>query len=178
MILTDYFYPEYSSQWDVSAACGIKKATVRLPETPDFDYTDRNSVHAAIENFRSHGFTPIILEPIPNALHEHIKLGDEKRDECIEKFISLLSILAEEGVNTVCFNFMAHYGWTRTGEYPSRAGSIVTGFEIDDKANTYYDFRDVRPFALPFRAAKTAALSARTKRIKDTSPAMTERRFS
>lgn len=104
-------------------------------------------MHAAIENFHSHGFTPIILEPIPNALHDHIKLGDEKRDECIEKFISLLSVLAEEGVNTVCFNFMAHYGWTITGEYPARAESLVTGFEIDDKANTYCDFRDDRPFA-------------------------------
>lgn len=152
MILTDYFYPEYSSQCDVSAACGIKKATVRLPETPDFDYADRNSVHAAIENFRSHGFTPIILEPIPNALHEHIKLGDEKRDECIEKFISLLSVLAEEGVNTVCFNFMAHYGWTRTGEYPSRAGSIVMGFEIDD-------FNPTKRRLQPKRFGKTTSIS-------------------
>lgn len=149
-----------------------------MPETPDFDYTDRKSVHAAIENFRSHGFTPIILEHIPNALHEHIKLGDEKRDECIEKFISLLSILAEEGVQTVCFNFMAHYGWTRTGEYPARAESLVTGFELADKANTYCDFRDDRPFALWFLTVKTAAMYARTKRIKDTLCTMTERRFS
>lgn len=27
---------------------------------------------------------------------------------------------------------MAHYGWTRTGEYPARAESLVTGFELAD----------------------------------------------
>ena len=37
------------------------------------------------DNFINFGITPIIIEPMPNALHDHIKAGDEKRDECIER---------------------------------------------------------------------------------------------
>ena len=160
MILTDYFYPEYSPQWDILAACGVRKATVRLPETPDFDYSDRESVHAVFQKFRQSGFTPVIVEPIPNPIHDHIKTGDEKRDESIEKFIALLSVLGAEGIDCVCFNFMAHYGWTRTGEYADRAGSLVTGFELkkfspDETAideerlwqNYFYFIKAVLPYA-------------------------------
>jgi mannonate dehydratase len=41
--------------------------------------------------------------------------------------------LREVGISTVCFNFMAHYGWTRTATgLPERGGSAVTGFSLAD----------------------------------------------
>lgn len=33
---------------------------------------------------------------MPNVLHDHIKTGDEKRDECIEKVIKMFSLMAGE----------------------------------------------------------------------------------
>lgn len=131
MILTDYFRAKPDSTWDMAIQCGVKTGTIRLPEDSDFDVTSLEHLKTVADRFQSHGIKPIIVEPLPNELHDHIKLGDEYRDECIEKFIKLMANLKEVGIGTVCFNFMAHYGWTRTGsDYPERGGAKVTGFEL------------------------------------------------
>ena len=113
--------------------CGVSKGTIRLPEDSDFDVTSLEHLKTVADRFMSHGIKPIIIEPLPNELHDHIKLGDEYRDECIEKFIKLMANLREVGIGTVCCNFMAHYGWTRTGsDYPERGGAMVTAFDNSD----------------------------------------------
>lgn len=101
------------------------------------------------------------MEPLPNCLHDHIKLGDELRDESIEKFIKLMENLQKVGIKAVCFNFMAHYGWTRTDmDISERGGAKVTGFcqekfvedgfEIDAETMWYnyeYFIKKVIPYA-------------------------------
>lgn len=133
MLLTDYFYSKPDPTWGMALQCGITHGTIRLPEDAQFDVTSLSQLKAVTDRFRAHGITPLIVEPLPNALHDHIKLGDSQRDECIEKFISLMRNLHEVGITTVCFNFMAHYGWTRTAvDLPERGGSAVTGFRLAD----------------------------------------------
>ena len=101
----------------------------------DFALTSLSQLRAVTEGFRAAGITPLILEPLPNALHDHIKAGDALRDSCIDKFMILLKNLRETGITTVCFNFMAHYGWTRTAvDLPERGGARVTGFSLRDFA--------------------------------------------
>ena len=68
------------------------------------------------DEFRTAGITPLVPEPLPNALHDHIKAGDALRDSCTDKFMILLKNLRETGVTTDCLNFMAHCGWTRTAD--------------------------------------------------------------
>ena len=69
---------------------------------------------------------------MPNALHDHIKAGDEKRDEAIEKVIKMLAIMDQMDIRTICFNFMAHVGWCRTDfAIKERGGALVTGFNWD-----------------------------------------------
>ena len=130
MIITDYLRPTPDPTWYIARECGVKAATIRLPED-NFDVTDRAQITDVMKKFSAFGFVPTIVEPLPNELHDHIKLGDKERDACIEKFIALLKNLHETTVNTICFNFMAHYGWTRTSsDIPERGNARVTGFRI------------------------------------------------
>lgn len=133
MLLTDYLRSEPDLTWQLALQSGVTHGVIRLPEDEDFDPTDRAHVLAVTDRFHAHGITPVIVEPLPNALHDHIKLGDKRRDESIEKFIKLMENLRETTVDTVCFNFMAHYGWTRTAKgLPERGGARVTGFRLAD----------------------------------------------
>ena len=133
MLLTDYFRSTPDLTWDIALQCGVHHGTIRLPEDDAYDVTSLSHLRDVTDRFRSRGIEPLIVEPLPNELHDHIKIGDEKRDECIEKFILLMKNLREVGITTVCFNFMAHYGWTRTAAgIPERGGAKVTGFSLAD----------------------------------------------
>lgn len=133
MILTDYLRSTPDITWDIAIQSGIRHGVIRLPEDEAFDVTSLSHVKEVCERYTNRGITPLIVEPLPNALHDHIKSGDELRDVSIEKFIKLMENLKETTVDTVCFNFMAHYGWTRTADsLPERGGARVTGFKLAD----------------------------------------------
>jgi mannonate dehydratase len=85
-----------------------------------------------VKGFLDFGFTPLVLEPMPNRLHDHIKAGDRYRDASIEKVIQMFPIMEEFGIRTLCFNFMAYVGWCRTNfGVLERGGALVTGFDED-----------------------------------------------
>lgn len=133
MIITDYLSARRNAAWDIALECGVKYGTIRLPEDDAFDPTSLSQLRTVTDQFQSAGITPLVLEPLPNALHDHIKAGDSLRDSSIDKFILLMKNLRETGITTVCFNFMAHYGWTRTAvDLPDRGGAKVTGFALKD----------------------------------------------
>lgn len=132
MILTDYFLSTPDLTWKLAVQSGVTHGVIRLPDG-DFDVTSLSQLKAVADRFVSYGITPKIVEPLPNSLHDHIKAGDNLRDEAIEKFICLMSNLKEVGIDTVCFNFMVHYGWTRTSDsLLERGGAKVTGFSLKD----------------------------------------------
>ena len=59
--------------------------------------------------------------------------GDNSRDACLEKVLAMFPIMEEFGIATLCANFMAAIGWTRTRQdLPDRGGALVTGFDIDE----------------------------------------------
>lgn len=133
MILTDYLQCTKSIQWDYARQCGVRHAVVRLPEAPEFDVTDAAHWDAVCSRFEEEGLRPLVVEPVPNSLHDHIKAGDAQRDICIEKVIDMFPHMAAHGITTLCFNFMAHVGWTRTrSDFPERGGALVTGFDLSD----------------------------------------------
>ena len=161
MILTDYLRSKPDGTWDIALQCGVKYGVIRLPEDEEFDVTNLEQLKEVVNRFKERGITPLIVEPLPNCLHDHIKLGDEFRDESIDKFIKLMENLHEVGIKAVCFNFMAHYGWTRTDTgIMERGGAKVTGFcqerfepddfEIDAETMWYnyeYFIKKVIPYA-------------------------------
>lgn len=137
MILSDYLRSTKDITWDFARQCGVKAGTIRLPEDEKFDITDFSHWQSVHKNFTDFGFKPIIIEPMPNELHDHIKAGDELRDECIEKVIKMFSFMDKLDIRTVCFNFMAHIGWLRTrSDLPERGGALVTAFDEKDFKGT------------------------------------------
>ena len=133
MILTDYFYSKRDITWDYAVQCGVEKGVIRLPEIDEFDICNENHWEKIYKGFTDFGIEPIVIEPMPNSLHDHIKIADEKRDECIEKVIKMFPIMEKFKINTICFNFMAYIGWLRTtNNIKERGGAKVTGFDIED----------------------------------------------
>lgn len=134
MIITDYLKSEKNSTWDYAKQCGVEYATLRLPDDEStFDITDFSHWKTIADRLQGHGIKPLVIEPIPNYLHDHIKLGDERRDESIEKLTAAFPIMNKLGIRALCFNFMAHIGWLRTSsQLPERGGAQVTGFDLRD----------------------------------------------
>ena len=130
MIMTDYLRSKRDLTWDYAKQCGVGHGVIRLPEDPAFDICDLSHWQSVYKEFTDFGIKPIVVEPMPNALHDHIKAGDEKRDESIEKVIRMLPIMDCLDIRTICFNFMAHVGWYRTDyNIEERGGALVTGFD-------------------------------------------------
>ena len=133
MILTDYFKSERDATWDFALQSSVKHGVIRLPEDDAFNITEKSHWEKVHKNFTDFGITPLVIEPMPNALHDHIKAGDEMRDECIEKVIKMFPLMQNFGIDTICFNWMAHIGWLRTSSnYPERGGAKVTEFKMSD----------------------------------------------
>ena len=133
MLLTDYFRYPRDLTWDYARQAGVAHGTIRLPETPDFDITDAGCWETVYRTFTDFGIKPVVVEPLPNELHDHIKAGDALRDASIEKCIRMLALMDRFDIRTLCFNFMAHVGWTRTRrDLLERGGAQVTGFSLRD----------------------------------------------
>ncbi len=133
MILADYFRSTHDMTWDLAIQSGVRHGVIRLPEDGRFDYGDREHWETLCKRFTDFGITPVTIEPMPNELHDHIKAGDGKRDESIERVISMLPHMRTMGIDTICFNWMAHIGWLRTSsDYPERGGARVTEFKMAD----------------------------------------------
>lgn len=133
MILTDYFRSSHDMTWDYAKQCGVEHGVIRLPEDSDFDITDFSHWEKVYKEFVDFGIKPIVIEPMPNELHDHIKIGDEFRDECIEKVIKMFEYMDKLDIRTICFNWMAHIGWLRTSDsIAERGGALVTGFDLSD----------------------------------------------
>ena len=133
MILTDYFRSTPDATWDFALQSGVRHGVIRLPEDEKFDLTDASHWETVYKRFTDRGITPLVIEPMPNELHDHIKAGDAKRDESIEKAMKMFPIMQKYGIDTICFNWMAHIGWLRTSsDYPERGGAKVTQFRMAD----------------------------------------------
>ena len=133
MILTDYFKSSHDMTWDYARQCGVEHGVIRLPEDTEFDITDFSHWEKVYKDFVDFGIKPIVIEPMPNELHDHIKIGDEKRDACIEKVIKMFEYMDKFDIRTICFNWMAHIGWLRTSDsIEERGGALVTGFDLND----------------------------------------------
>ena len=133
MILADYFRSERDVTWDFALQSGVRHGFIRLPEDKAFDLTDGAHWKTVYKKFTDFGITPVAIEPMPNEVHDHIKAGDELRDESIEKVIKMFPIMRSLNIDTICFNFMAHIGWLRTSsEFVERGGAKVTEFNMAD----------------------------------------------
>lgn len=137
MILTDYFRSEHDAAWDIAKECGVTRGVIRLPEDPAFELDNGAHWKRVYQRFTDFGIKPLVIEPMPNSVHDHIKAGDEKRDESIEAVIKMFPIMRSLNIETICFNWMAYIGWLRTSsDIPERGGACVTGFDRQQFSGT------------------------------------------
>lgn len=133
MILADYLLSQPGLTWDYARQCGVNHGVIRLPETPEFDLTDRRHWQEVVDRFLNAGIRPVAIEPMPNALHDHIKAGDALRDASIDAVRRMFPIMDALEIRTICLNFMAHIGWYRTSHtFAERGGAQVTAFRRED----------------------------------------------
>ena len=63
---------------------------------------------------------------------ERIKLGLDGRDDEIENTKWAIEALAKNGINMICYNFMAGLGWTRTNQsVQERGGALTSEFDLE-----------------------------------------------
>lgn len=133
MILTDYLLPAPSLQWQYASQAGVRHSVLRLPDDDTFDLTDLRAWERICSPLAKQDLSPLVIEPLPERLHRHIKLADAQRDESIETLLRMFPIMQHLGIQVLCFNFMAHVGWYRTVvNVPERGGALVTAFDMRD----------------------------------------------
>lgn len=133
MILADYFRSKHDTTWEFALQSGVRHGVIRLPEEASFDLNDPSHWKTVWRRFTDFGITPLVIEPMPVSVHEHIKAGDELRDQSIEKVIRMFPIMQKFHIDTICFNWMAYIGWLRTrSDIPERGGAQVTEFNMED----------------------------------------------
>jgi mannonate dehydratase len=93
------------------------------------DYVDAVRRHK--EAFAAAGMEIAGVEghPVP---FDRIKLGLDGRDEEIENTKWAIEALAKNGIDLICYNFMAGLGWTRTNQaVEERGGALTSEFDLE-----------------------------------------------
>ena len=96
---------------------------------------DLESLQATVNAYEAQGIKFCVVEG-PPTLGSRTKLALDGRDEEISNFITFMHNLSKVGVKIICYNWMPEIGWFRTTrDRPSRGGSLVTAFDIEDAQN-------------------------------------------
>jgi len=128
--IAEMFRPDRPALWKLAKQAGVNHAVSGLPrddggsERP-WDYATLAEMKARYE---AAGLELAVIESSPPM--QKIRLGLPGRDEEIGWFCTMLASMGNLGIPVVCYNFMAHFGWTRTHvDIPWRGGSLVTGYD-------------------------------------------------
>ena len=129
MKIADFFYYTPDRQWDYASQLGIRYADGRMIDGHMNEIAGSyGKLKAMKEHFEERGFRLKIIEPAPP--NQKIKQGLPGRDEEIETMCTLIRNMGRLGIEVLCYNFMAHFGWTRTSfDYPERGGALVSEYD-------------------------------------------------
>ncbi|HEX4215587.1 MAG TPA: mannonate dehydratase [Candidatus Dormibacteraeota bacterium] len=137
--LAEALSPEPSLLWDLSRQAGVTDAVAGSGSRGESPYTtgeeklwDLSPLRRVQDRFAQEGLRLSVLEGAGPTL-DRAKLGLPGRDEEIEQFQVMLRSMGELGIEVVCWNWMAQFGWLRSAvNLPSRGGALVTGYDDKD----------------------------------------------
>ena len=107
---------------------GAQGVVTALHETYDGRAWTSDSIAQRKRIIEEAGLTWSVVESIP--IHPSIKLGGEEAAHYSDAFATSMERLAEQGMQTICYNFMPVVDWTRTDlRYPLNHGGLTLRFD-------------------------------------------------
>ncbi len=106
---------------------GVVSAIYDIPVGEAWPYDRIMKLKQTVEDA---GLALSVIESVP--VHEDIKTGDGDRDRYIENYCITLRNLSKAGIDTVCYNFMPVFDWTRS-ELDHRLPDGSTALIYDEK---------------------------------------------
>lgn len=101
---------------------GVEGIVTALHDVKNGEIWSRGDIHDLKTFIELFGMRWSVVESLP--VCESIKYAGPDRDELIEKYKVSLKNLGEEGIHTICYNFMPVLDWARTDlEHPNGDGT-------------------------------------------------------
>ncbi|MGL4106876.1 mannonate dehydratase [Clostridium sp. LP20] len=91
---------------------GMKGIVTAIYDIPVGEVWPLEKILELKNEIESHGLELSVIESVP--VHEDIKLGLPTRDKYIDNYIETIRNLAKAGIETICYNFMPVFDWTRS----------------------------------------------------------------
>ncbi|WP_258104216.1 mannonate dehydratase [Marinoscillum sp. MHG1-6] len=91
---------------------GVTGVVTSLYHVPAGAAWDANEINDLKNRIASHGLKWNVVESLP--VEEGIKTHSKEYDRLIENYIGSLKALSENGIYTICYNFMPVLDWART----------------------------------------------------------------
>ncbi|HGD3256708.1 TPA: mannonate dehydratase [Streptococcus agalactiae] len=104
----------------------MKGIVTAIYDVPVGEVWSRERIQQLKEKVEAAGLKISVIESVP--VHEDIKLGRSTRDLLIDNYIQTVKNLAAEGIDTICYNFMPVFDWTRTDlayQYPDGSTALI-----------------------------------------------------
>ncbi|MEO6013291.1 MAG: mannonate dehydratase [Devosia sp.] len=132
--IAEFISPNPSPVWRLAQQCGVTLAVGGLP----FDDLRAGETVADLapltrmkQRYEEAGFELRVIESRPPL--NKAKRGLPGRDEEIDEACKLIESMGKLGIPVWCYEWMTDFNWLRTNmATPSRGGSVVTSFNIDD----------------------------------------------
>ena len=113
---------------DALRQIGVEGIVTALHEIPNGEVWSREAIRSLREEIEAHGMRWSVVESLP--VCEEIKYAGPRRDALIANYRESLKHLGQEGVRTVCYNFMPVIDWTRTDfNYKLPDGTMALYFD-------------------------------------------------
>ena len=101
---------------------GVQGIVTALHDVPNGEVWTREKIHDLKTYMESYGMRWSVVESLP--VSESIKYAGPDRDQLIENYKVSLKNLGEEGIHTICYNFMPVLDWARTDlTHPNENGT-------------------------------------------------------
>lgn len=133
--IAEIISPTPSPVWTLAKQAGVDIAVGGLPPTDSLKAGEAPWDHAPLQRLKDRyneaGFQWAVIEARPPL--NKAKRGLPGRDEEIATVCTLLENMGKLGVPVWCYEWMTDFNWVRTNlATPSRGGSVVTSFNIND----------------------------------------------
>jgi mannonate dehydratase len=134
--IAEFIPPEPSPVWRLAKQAGVDVAVGGLPFDsllPGERVHDLEPLRRLKQRYEDAGFELAVIESRPPL--NRAKRGLPGRDGEIDAVCALIENMGRLGIPVWCYEWMADFNWLRTDmATPSRGGSVVTSFDIDDVA--------------------------------------------